>query len=203
MNTKNKTILYLLIALIVLLFYNNIFIFNQYTKQKKTNSILYEELENSYITIDEVLNRSLNDVRVYQSYNKFKPFIKNYNKQNSYLLVYRYSNKVCDGCVHEDLNNLEDFISIIGKESVLILPSFPDSRESKINLRNKLRKYNFINIPIDTFKLPDNMDGNGEHRFFALINKENEIKTVFFPIAKKSSFTKMFFDTIKDSFKND
>lgn len=108
---------------------------------------------------------------------------------------------VCEGCIREDLDNLESLVAEIGVKPILVLPSIPDTRENRINLHNELKKFDYINIPADTFRLPLNCNGDGDQRFFILINKKAEIESVFFPITSNPGFTKFFFDTIKERLK--
>lgn len=73
MSSRNKIILFIFIAIV--LFYSNVIVYSKLNAQKKINSSLYEELDNSYTPNSEVLCRSQGDVRVFYEYQLFKPYL--------------------------------------------------------------------------------------------------------------------------------
>lgn len=201
MNSKNKILLLMFILITIILFYSNVIVYSKLNAQREMNTSLYEELNNSYTPNSEVLCRSQSDVKVFYEYQLFKPYLESHYDWKNNLLIYRYNNLVCEGCIREDLNNLESLAAEIGVKPILVLPSIPDTRENRINLHNVLKNFYYINIPADTFRLSLNCSGDGDQRFFILINKKAEIESVFFPITSNPGFTKFFFDTIKERLK--
>ncbi|WP_158712933.1 hypothetical protein [Parabacteroides pacaensis] len=170
---------------------------NQLNKQKDINSVLLEEIENKYILQKDVICYLQKEIEVIHNFQKFKSYLDE-NKSKKNLLIYRYTNSICEGCIQDDLTNLEEFLPEIGKESILILPSIKETRESKIHLRNQLGKFNYWNIPLEDFKMPLDCENKVEQRFFFLLNEKREIISIFFPQQGNSHFTQEFFQHVKD-----
>ena len=60
-------------------------------------------------------------------------------------MVYRYSDAICEKCVSEDLELLDSFQNVIGRNHVFIYTSFPENRNNKLRLRNELFGFTYKN----------------------------------------------------------
>ena len=115
---------------------------------------------------------------------------------NNLTLVYRYSNHICQTCIVEDLMELRDFQQKIGKEKILVLPAFPEDRNSKIKLNNELSGFNYQNISIDSLILPRH-ETEGEKRYFAVLDNEGKMEMVFFPKNGFPNITRAYFKEVE------
>ncbi|GEM_PF-1445905 len=120
---------------------------------------------------------------------------------SSPVLIYRYTTDVCSSCLHEDLYELSKYMDNLGKQNVMILPAYPNSRYSRIRLSNELAKFNYRNISIDSVAIPFDEDGVTK-RYFALISGNGEPEMVFFPEIGKTELTKLFLKRVQLKFKN-
>ena len=112
------------------------------------------------------------------------------------VLIYRYSKFMCESCFQEDLQQIELLQKEIGKEKILLLPAYPDNREGRIELTNVLAKFNYVNIPIDSFLIPS-QDGNFMQQYFAVIDKEGNLSMVFFPRREEANLTRIYLSEVK------
>jgi hypothetical protein len=134
--------------------------------------------------------------------NVYNSFISNRLEFNSKLpiLIYRYSYDMCQACVYKDLEMLNSFQGRIGKENILVLPSFPENRSYMIQLKNDLASFNYKNMPVDSLSIPTD-EIEGSKRYFALINNEGNIEMVFFPRKGQNQRTRIYFNEIEKRLK--
>ena len=116
-------------------------------------------------------------------------------ENNNNILIYRYSIYTCESCIQEDLKEIELFQDEIGKNKILMLPAYPDNREGKIELSNMLAKFNYVNIPPESFSIPS-QDGDFMQRYFAVIDKEGNLTMVFFPRRGETNLTRIYFSEV-------
>ena len=160
--------------------------------QKKILKMEYQLTISKYNIIDELKLHSL----IYNFYISNKESIKEIIGNKTSILIYRYSKSMCRSCIHEDLHEIEILQEEIGKDKILLLPFYPDNREGKIELTNELVKFNYINIPHDSFIIPS-QNGNYMQRYFALIDSDRNLTMVFFPRSGDSNLTKTYFSAVK------
>jgi len=113
------------------------------------------------------------------------------------VLVYRYSKSTCGSCLMEDLQEIELFLQEIGKEKILLLPAYPDTREGRIELASVLAKFNYVNIPVESFLIPS-QDGDFMQRYFAVIDEEGNLTMVFFPRSGDPNLTRIYFSAVRE-----
>jgi hypothetical protein len=112
------------------------------------------------------------------------------------LLIYRYSKNVCPSCIMKDLSDLSDIQSIIGKDKVLVLPAFGNTRNDRVILANELSAFNYKNIPNELLVIP--YDSVFMIRpYFAIINQKGNIEMIFFPRRNNRKLTDVYFSEIK------
>ena len=79
---------------------------------------------------------------------EYIPFVLSNIKRNNDMekkLVYRYSDAICEKCVSEDLELLDSFQNVIGRNHVFIYTSFPENRNNKLRLRSELFGFTYKN----------------------------------------------------------
>jgi len=133
---------------------------------------------------------------IYNDYYSKKSSICDATNNKTSVLIYRYSKNTCGSCIQEDLLEIEHFQKEIGKEKVLLLPDYPDNREGRIELSNVLDKFNYVNIPVDSFFIPS-IEGNFPQRYFAVIDNSGELTMLFFPRSGETKLTRLFFSMVK------
>lgn len=88
---------------------------------------------------------------------------------------------MCRTCYQEDLSELSKFQQKVGRDRILVTPAFEDNRNDIIQLRNELKNFNYVNIPLDSMFTPINQLNGVTHRYFAIVNNNRQIELVFFP----------------------
>lgn len=68
----------------------------------------------------------------------------------------------------------------------MIFPAYQDTRENRIRLSNELHKFNYENIPLESFVIPNEWD-----------NEHKNIEMIFFPDVAKPQLTETYFQVIK------
>jgi len=96
------------------------------------------------------------------------------------ILIYRYSDLMCEGCVFEDLENLKDFQKEIGKDRILVLADFNNFRINMVRHRYELESFNYRILPTKSLIIPVN-ETEGLKPYFALLNSDFKLEMVFFP----------------------
>ena len=133
--------------------------------------------------------------KVQENYLNNKQLINELIHKKESLLVYRYSIYMCNGCIMEDLATLFDYQTIVGKDKILVLPYFENSRENKILVMNELSRFNYKYIPDSILTIPLTSELI-HHRYFAYIDEKKNMSMIFFPIRGKSELTQMYFSEI-------
>ncbi|MDR2036800.1 MAG: hypothetical protein LBQ60_02635 [Bacteroidales bacterium] len=118
------------------------------------------------------------------------------------VLIYRYTEKACGSCIFEELNELYQFKESMDtmKLNILILPTFPDNRNNRIKLANDLANFIYINIPAHILDVPKQRMGDEEKRYFAVIDKNRDMKMVFFPQITKLHITRQYLKEVGNQF---
>lgn len=117
------------------------------------------------------------------------------NKSN--LLIYRYCDETCEKCVEEDLHLLLEFQEKYGMESVLVVPSFPDNRNTRIRLNSELRGFNYLNM-VEKGDMPLNENTGLAMRFFTFYPKGQDSGYTFFPTKDQPTLTRAFFEFVSE-----
>jgi len=115
------------------------------------------------------------------------------------LLIYRYSFEMCWSCISEDLDLIETFQTLVGKERVLILPAYPEDRIHRIRLTNDLTQFRYRNMLSDSLSFPVDKTG-AKVRYMAIMYADGTLEKVFFPRRNGIKRTKMYFAEIKEYF---
>ena len=99
---------------------------------------------------------------------------------DSVFLIYCYPEMICQSCLDSDLTLISEWEKVVGKGSVLILPSISSNRNSKIKAKSLLRHFNYSLLSDSLLKIPKNDEGI-QCRYFALLDKKKRIKEIYFP----------------------
>lgn len=187
---SNRNLLYFLwgILTIILIVFNVL------------NKIDLDDCKSNNISIK--IDSKQENVKFWLNNMRLSSEIKNYlGKTNTSILLYRYSHNMCQSCIFEDLNELYNYQQKIGKDKVLVLPAYENSRENRITLKNELEKFNYKNIHKDSLSIPLDSDGI-YRRYFAFMDDEGNINMVFYPIRGRPDLTQLYFSEIDDLFFN-
>lgn len=173
MSLKNKLFKYIATAVIL---YSIIYLYNENNKNK---ALLYSIVHLSCTTNTQSL-----------PWDSIK-----FPQNNS--LIYRFSEHMCDECIFQDLAELRKIQEKIGKEQVWVLCDFENNRINHSLFKNKLHDFNYMNIPSDSLSFPLDQNLN-EKRFFATINAEGHITTLFYPQKNRQNLTAIFLECLVD-----
>jgi hypothetical protein len=136
---------------------------------------------------------------IQQSYSDHKTILNEYlniSENKSPLLIYRYSKNVCPSCIIKDLDELANIQSIIGKDKVLVLPAFGNTRSDRVIMANELSHFNYKNIPKELLVIP--YDSMFMIRpYFAILNQTENIEMIFFPQRNNQKLTDIYFSEVK------
>lgn len=110
-------------------------------------------------------------------------------------LVYRYSSESCNNCISIDLDNLRGIKSLIGKENIKILPSFPGNRNDYIRLNTELDGFDYTNISNNEDFPKDPITGICA-RYFVYFGNNKEECYIYFPEKSTPYFTKGFLNWV-------
>ncbi|WP_455673576.1 hypothetical protein [Phocaeicola sp.] len=127
---------------------------------------------------------------------KYSPRLEiaaNFYRPNT--LVYRYCDETCEKCVYEDLQAIYKLQKKIGKEKILIIPSFPDNRNSNIRLKQELVNFTFNNMT-DKQDMPINEETGLHNRYFIYWGNNKSDFLIFFPTKLQKGLTQLFFNLI-------
>ena len=113
------------------------------------------------------------------------------------ILIYRYSDDMCAGCIFEDLENLKTFQNKIGKDRILVLPAFDNNARNRARMLYELVDFNYRNFPLSSMVIPI-LDTMESQQYFAVINSNGEIDMVFFPKMGYSAITKAYFEKVEE-----
>jgi hypothetical protein len=156
------------------------------------------EVDNTWIEQWTVANLKLMS-EIQKSYSDHKVILNEYlgiSENKSPVLIYRYSKNVCPSCIIKDLDALANIQSIIGKDKVLVLPAFDNTRSDRVIMANELSHFNYKNIPNELLVIP--YDSMFMIRpYFAIINQTENIEMIFFPPRNNQKLTDIYFSEIK------
>ena len=138
---------------------------------------------------------------IYTNYLNNKDSLQETIGNKTSVLIYRYSKFMCESCIQEDLQEIEQFQTEIGREKILLLPAYPDSREGKIELANVLAKFNYVNIQRESFIIPSHPN-DVLQRYFAVIDKDGNLTMVFFPRRGETNLTRIYFSEVRKFFED-
>lgn len=116
-------------------------------------------------------------------------------------LIYRFSEDMCDECINQDLSELDKCQEEIGKCHVFIFPAYDQSRNNTVYLKNKLTRFRYKNTQTNLIGFPIHNETGLRQRYFAFIDNNGEIVSMFFPIKNEQKLTQSYFRLIKDKFK--
>ncbi|SFK34130.1 hypothetical protein [Proteiniphilum acetatigenes] len=151
---------------------------------------IHENLDNSFF------NNIINASNVYYNYYQNKEHLK---IDSFPKLIYRYHEYSCDACIYKELSLIHDLMKEIGRDRILILPSYEFSRSNIIRLKNDLADFEYFNLSLESLNIPKNIEG-GYSRYFFIVNNTEKIELVFFPSISSLDKTKLYLDTIKNRF---
>ena len=198
MSLKIRTILVLLCALVIVVLSFGILKSIELEKSRKRLNMLETEL-----TVSEF--HWLDNLKLFSPI--FYNFINNKASMQEIIgnrtsvFLYRFSKFTCESCLFEDLHEIDQFQQEIGRNKILLLPTYPDNREGSIELNNVLAKFNFVNIALDSFILPFR-ENDVIQRYFAVIDRDGNLTMVFFPRRGETHLTRLYFSEVKKIIEN-
>ena len=194
MNLKNRTTFTLLVSLLIFLLSYGLWKNNELDNYKKRINTIEGELRES--EYDRIACLKLYSP-VYTDYFNNKMSIQEKTGIVSSVLIYRFAKDMCAVCVHEDLYEIEQFQQEVGKDKIVLLPTYPDGRMGMIELTNMLAtKFNYLNVPFDTLLIP-HLEDNYLRRYFAVIDRDGNLTMVFFPHKDETHLTRLYFSEVK------
>ncbi|WP_025831050.1 hypothetical protein [Bacteroides stercorirosoris] len=117
------------------------------------------------------------------------------------VLIYCFSEDMCDECIYQDLAELYEIQKEIGRDRVLLLPVYRMSRTNQIVYRNKLHDFKYMSIPVDSIKFPFHRGNGLEQRFFVYTDEAGGIRSLFFPQKNKQNITRIYLSGVKRQMK--
>ena len=187
MNIKNRIII---IVLSLYSLFATIFFIASVKGEKDLNTQINDLNERYEIITDHITtNFSLNFTT------NFSNII---NEKN--ILIYRFSDDMCENCIYEDLTLLRQIQKEFGFEKILLLPAYAENRNSQIRLSNELKGFQYKNISDTISAFPINKQIGIKNRYMAYINNNGEIEMFFMPIKGESELTKKYLLKIKETF---
>ena len=111
------------------------------------------------------------------------------------LLIYRFSPNMCNSCIQEDLLLLLKYIKKIGRDRILILPDFEDTRDDRIRMQSVLADFNYINVSKEIIPFPVDKD-SVSWRYMAIFDANNQVRHVFFPCSDYSKMTESYIEKL-------
>jgi hypothetical protein len=195
-NKKTGLFVFLLIGL------GAVFFLWQYSKTESIYKIENHIETNQNVISDRIKNKNLKlSEEVLNNYLKNKQFIKEKINNGFPLLIYRYSLDMCFSCILEDLSELYNCQKIIGENGIMVLPAFENTRDNRTRVMNDLEHFHFRNIPFDSLLIPLDSD-KIRRRYFAVINKNENIEMIFFSESSDKKRTKAYLDEVIKTYFN-
>ena len=116
-------------------------------------------------------------------------------------LIYRFRVDMCDECIRQDLETLYTFQEIVGKQNIMLLPAFPENRNTTIYLSNLLHNFNYRNVSDSLLGFPTHQKTNEVVRYMAYINANGKLTSIFYPMKSKQNLTQLFLQQMVSKFK--
>jgi hypothetical protein len=190
MNNKYLYILWSILTALLLYFNvaNNIKLRRcEYEKNSNeaSNDIMFYNISH----ISEIIN----------SYNANKDILRYiFLKQVDFpVLIYRYRQGICSPCFQEDLSVLYQLKDEIGAGRILVIPEYGDDRNSQLAMKSDLNHFHHRNVPSKYLQIPTDSNG-ARDKYFAVINKDGDIESVFFSKAGYQYLTKIYVNGLKE-----
>ena len=120
--------------------------------------------------------------------------------QKKNILIYRFSDDMCENCVYEDLSNLRQLQKEIGKDKILLLPAYKNDRKSQIRLSNEVKGFQYQNISEEVITFPIIKQLDIKSRYMAYIDSIGSTEMFFIPIKGEKELTQRYFSKIKEDF---
>lgn len=147
------------------------------------------------------MNRLLSDVvRYIDNSNEVigKNEIQSFTLDETNILVYRFSEDMCDGCILQDLTELYNIQKSLGKNKILILPAYENNRYNMMLLKNKLSNFRFTNISEEFLEFPSSRTTGLSQRFFAYVNNQGRMTSFYFPSKNQQDITRLYLNHLKE-----
>lgn len=189
MNSNNKIIVCvsIIVALVILsFFYINRKIEDTLEVNRKETNILLSRVAHYIDVSNEIVS---------------KEQIHSFKLSETNVLIYRFSEEMCDGCILQDLKELYNIQKNIGKNKVLVLPAYENTHYNTMLLKDKLSNFRFLNIPEDSLKFPINHTTGLYQRFFAYVNNKGEMTSFYFPSKNQQDMTRFYLSYLKEKIK--
>lgn len=169
------------------------------TRKMKELHLSYDEknemLQQEFYQI--TLNQIVNNQIIVNSFEKNRDEIFSLLPKNrNNIILYRYSEYMCNSCIQEDLNLLYEFQKENKSFKICVAVDYVDNRENHIRFNSELEKFKHLRLDRTLLSLPINNTLETECRYFAVIVND-KISYVFFPIRGSVKLTKMYFDLIE------
>lgn len=118
------------------------------------------------------------------------------------VLMYCFSQNMCDECVYQDLEVLYEMQTKIGKDKVLLLPMYETDRKNQIVLKNRLNKFRYLNIPANSLNVPIFIRNDLEQRYFVFTDENGGIRSIFFPQKNNQILTRIYLDGVRSKIRS-
>lgn len=179
----NKFLIFIVLVLLGVNFVT-LFFFDRYKKNTiiHLNSLLQSTdelmtLHANFITGIENSNIQLEDVITKDSLNVMLPLDSVFRKNQSEILVCRFSEMDCESCINYSINTLLQWSNKIGKDNILFLGTY---RNNKIfNKQKPLYGIDTLNtVNVDAINLPVEDCG---HPYYFILDSTLRVLNVFLP----------------------
>lgn len=117
----------------------------------------------------------------------------------SNMLIYCFTDDMCDECIRQDLHELYKYQLIVGKEKLLVLPICEGDLLKYAAWEGLLRSFNYRNIS-DTLNTPYDRNSGTLKRYIAYIGSDGKIETLFFPVKNEQFLTQAYLQTLMHKF---
>lgn len=158
------------------------------------------KLENKIVILNTAIDNSFSEIVDYlESYTEVSfNGITDCDFPLKDVLIYRFSDDMCDECIRQDLHELYKFQKLLGKQSLIIFPAFEEKEWRCVENSGLLNEFCCKNIPESVFSFPFNISNGTFKRYLAYVGADGKIKSVFFPEKYKQNLTNIYLQGVKN-----
>ncbi len=117
--------------------------------------------------------------------------------QDRNVLFYRFSDDMCENCVYEDLTNLRWFQNLVGVENLVLLPAYPNDKNSQIRLASELTGLRYKNISEEILPFPIERHTGMKVRYMGYINEKGVMEMFFIPLKGEIELTREYLSRLR------
>jgi hypothetical protein len=112
----------------------------------------------------------------------------------SNAVIFRFTSLNCSNCIEEELPRLKEFSKRFGDKNIVLLLSYPSSREAQIVVDKYDLHYSFFNVNINSLAyLP--IEGSNMPYYYVV--KDKQLKMFFIPDKNFPELTKAYLDEVQ------